>query len=143
MTEEHNWPEKYDVWADCIRDAIFSARQNKFCPQIPTERQKLFLSLSDEREVFYGGAAAGGKSSALLMAALEYVDVPDYAALLLRRTYADLSKPGALLDRAAQWFRGKGARWNDQKKQWTFPSGAKITFGYLESETDKYNYLST
>lgn len=119
------------------------AKAIHFCPQTPTERQRLFLSLKDEREVFYGGAAGGGKSSALLMAALEYIDVPDYAALLLRRTYADLSKPGALLDRAAEWFRGKGARWSDQKKQWVFPSGAKITFGYLEAEIDKYNYQSS
>jgi hypothetical protein len=109
-------------------------------PQIPTERQALFLGLTNEREVFYGGAAGGGKSSALLMGALEHVHVPGYAALLLRRTYADLSKPGALMDRAQQWLRGTGAKWNDQKKQWTFPSGATLTFGYIDTENDKYQY---
>lgn len=109
-------------------------------PQLPTDRQALFLSLTDEREVFYGGSAGGGKSSALLMAALEHVHVPGYAALLLRRTYADLSKPGALMDRANQWLRGTGAKWNEQKKQWTFPSGATLTFGYIDTENDKYQY---
>jgi len=88
----------------------------------------------------YGGAAGGGKSSCLLMLALDYVDVPGYAALLLRRTYQDLKKPGALIDRAHQWLSGTAARWNEQTKQWTFPSGATLTFGYLESENDKYNY---
>lgn len=74
------------------------------------------------------------------MAALQYVDVPGYAAILFRRTYADLSKPGALMDRAAEWLRGTDARWNEQKKQWRFPSGAVLTFGHLEHETDKFEY---
>lgn len=117
-----------------------SALCSPYTPQAPTDRQKLFLDLKDEREVFYGGAAGGGKSSCLLMAALEYVHVKGYAALLLRRTYQDLSKPGALMDRAHGWLRGTGAKWNEQKKQWTFPSEATLTFGYLETENDKYQY---
>lgn len=74
------------------------------------------------------------------MAALQYVDRPGYAALLLRRTYADLSLPGALMDRAADWLRPTAARWRDKEKTWVFPSGATITFGYLETEADKYRY---
>lgn len=111
-----------------------------FTPQSPTPRQKLFLDLDDQKEVFYGGAAGDGKSSALLMAALEFVDVPNYSALLLRRTYADLSKQGALMDRAKEWLTGTGAQWNEQRKMWTFPSGARLAFGYLETENDKFQY---
>jgi predicted phage terminase large subunit-like protein len=74
------------------------------------------------------------------MAALQYVDVPGYAALLLRRTYADLSLPGALMDRAADWLQPTDAHWNDNEKTWTFPSGARVTFGYLETERNKYRY---
>lgn len=104
-------------------------------------RQAAFL-LYDGLEAFYGGAAGGGKSDALLMAALQYVDVPGYAAILFRKTYADLSLPGGLLDRAAEWLGGTDARWSDTTKTWTFPSGATLSFGYLATETDKYRYKS-
>ena len=114
--------------------------KQRWSPQDPSERQELFLGLSDTREVFYGGAAGGGKSSCLLMAALEHVNTAGYSALLLRRTYADLSKPGALMDRANGWLRNSSAKWNEQKKQWTFPSGATLTFGYLDTENDKYQF---
>ena len=134
---ENSIPSLEAIEAEMARRGLKLA---SYIPQSPTPRQQLFLDLKDEKEVFYGGAAGGGKSSCLLMAALKYVDVPGYSALLLRRTYADLSKPGALMDRAHQWLRGTGAKWNEQKKQWTFPSGAVLTFGYLENDNDKYQY---
>jgi predicted phage terminase large subunit-like protein len=77
------------------------------------------------------------------MAALQYATVPGYAALLLRRTYTDLSLPGALMDRAFAWLRGTAAKWKDSEKTWKFPSGATVTFGYLESDSDKYRYQSS
>ncbi len=107
-------------------------------PQTPTPRQAEFLAL-DCLEALYGGAAGGGKSSALLMAAAQHVHVPGYAALLLRRTYADLALPGAIMDRSKEWWNGK-AQWNDKDKRWTFPSGATITFGYLDTDRDRYRY---
>jgi hypothetical protein len=76
------------------------------------------------------------------MAALQYVDQPGYAAILFRRTYADLALPGALMDRARGWLH-KGARWNQQEKTWTFPSGATLSFGYLDHADDKYRYQSS
>jgi predicted phage terminase large subunit-like protein len=98
---------------------------------------------ADAPEVLYGGAAGGGKSSALLMAALQFVDVPGYAAILFRRTYSDLALPGALMSRASEWLAGSGARWNDTTKTWTFPSGATLTFGYLDKANDRFRYQSS
>lgn len=81
-------------------------------------------------------------SDALLMAALQYVEVPNYAAILFRRTFADLALPGALMDRSQEWLSGTEARWNERDKTWTFPSGATLSFGYLEHENHKYRYQS-
>lgn len=135
--------------ADVIADAAQQAQASKksYSPHEPFGRQKLFLiDLHDEREAFYGGAAGGMKSDALLQCALEYADVPGYAALILRRTYKQLSKPGALMDRAQEWLRNTSAKWNEQDKQWRFPVETGpwpvVQFGYLENENDKFNYQS-
>jgi phage terminase large subunit-like protein len=111
----------------------------KYIPHRPTAKQAAFLLLP-HREAFFGGAAGSGKTDALLMAALQYVDVPGYAAMLFRRTYADLALPGALMDRAAEWLHPTDAHWNGTTKTWHFPSGASLSFGYLETEKDKYRY---
>lgn len=92
------------------------------------------------RESFYGGSAGGGKSDALLMAALMYADEPAYDALLLRRHFTDLTQPGALMDRAHDWLGGTAAKWNDNDRQWTFPSGARLSFGYLAGPRDHERY---
>ena len=43
-----------------------------------------------EDEALYGGAAGGGKSDALVIEALRQVDVPNYRALILRKTFPQL-----------------------------------------------------
>jgi len=76
------------------------------------------------------------------MAALQGIDVPGYNAILLRRTFKDLSLPEALISRSHEWFSGGRAHWNGDLKKWTFPSTATITFGHLEHEKAKYQYQS-
>ncbi len=114
---------------------------NPFILHEPTDRQAQFLIRDQiDPEILYGGAAGGGKSDALLMAALRHVHIPKYRSLVLRRTYADLSLPGALMDRAQEWLGAIGARWRSSEKTWVFPSGATMTFGYLDNENAKYRY---
>ena len=79
---------------------------NGLIPHVPTSRQAAFLLLNC-LEAFYGGAGGGGKSDALLMAALQYADVPGYNALIIRRNLSDLALPKALMDRAHTWLRGR------------------------------------
>ena len=81
---------------------------------------------------------------AQLMAALQFVDIPGYSAILFRKTYADLALPGALIDMSKQWLapfiNNKEVKWSDKEKQYTFPSGATLNFGYLENANDCYRY---
>jgi len=123
---------------------LLTPRLTKYIPYEPTVKQRAFLLMNDTREVLYGGAAGGGKSVAQLMGALQFVDIPGYSAILFRRTYSDLTLPGALIDMSKQWLfpfvESKEVKWSEKEKQYTFPSGATLNFGYLESDNDCYRY---
>jgi len=97
-----------------------------------------FLAAS-EREVFYGGARGGGKSYAMLIDPLRYCDKTHHRALLLRRTMPELRD---LITHSQRLYNRAfpGAKWREQEKEWRFPSGAKIEFGYAENMTDALRY---
>jgi len=132
-----------DISPRLIKRLNTKLKWNNYIPHAPTERQLAALLCNDVQELMYGGAGGGGKTDLLLMFALQYVDAPGYAALLLMRTTADLKLPGALIDRSQEWLGGTDAKWKEQDKQWVFPSGATLNFGYLEHENDKYRYKSS
>ena len=110
-----------------------------YIPHTPHPQQKVFLDL-DCKEALYGGAAGGGKSDALLMAALQYVHTPGYSAIIFRKTFRDLSLPDALIPRSHEWLAGTDAKWDGLNYAWHFPSGAVLAFGYMDSGADKYRY---
>ena len=100
--------------------------------------QTEFLA-SSEREVFYGGARGGGKSYAMLVDPLRYCYKEHHRALLLRRSMPELRD----MINHSQRLYGKafpGAKWREQEKEWRFPSGARIEFGYAENLTDVLRY---
>jgi len=111
----------------------------KYIKAVPTPKQAA-LMLYNGREAFYGGAAGGGKSMGLLMCALQYVDQPDYSALLLRRTFTMLNQSNGLIPMSKEWLMETDAKWSEMERRWVFPNGAMLSFGYLESENDKYQY---
>jgi hypothetical protein len=60
-----------------------------------------------------------------------------------RNNGRDSTRRRRRLDRAHAWLRGRrDVRWNENKKQWTFSSGATLTFGYLEGARDADRYAS-
>jgi len=121
--------------------ALLVPRLPKYVPHVPTPPQSAFLIL-DDLEALYGGAAGGGKSEALLMGALQFVDDPAHRAILFRRTFPELMLPGSLLDRADAWLRGTDANWNGMEYEWRFPTGATVGFGYLATDMHKHRYQS-
>lgn len=123
------------------RQALYP-KTTKYIIHEPTPKQAIFMLLP-QIEAMYGGQAGGGKSDAILASALQYVDIPGYSALILRKTYKELTLPEALMARAAEWLGGTDARWRAGKMAWVFPSGATLTFGYLDNPGSEQQYQSS
>lgn len=114
-----------------------------FCPHRPFGTQQEFLD-NGAVEVMYGGGAGGGKTDALLMAALQYVHVPFYRAIIFRQTYTDLILPGSIVDRSHDWLdEAPDTHWIAGELKWVFPSGASLQFGYLELPQDHLKWTGS
>ena len=104
----------------------------------PHYKQALALE-SPAFELFFGGAAGGGKSDFLLMDF--YAGVNEYGkywrGILFRRTYAELEE---LIKRADELYKPLGARFYEKNKTYVFPNGSTIKFRYLEHDKDVLNY---
>lgn len=97
-----------------------------------------FLAAS-EREVLYGGSAGGGKSYGLLADPMRYFDNKNFNGIILRRTNDELRE---LIWKSQELYPKiyPGAKWQEKKSQWTFPSGAKLWMTYLERDEDVLRY---
>ncbi|MGD9212415.1 MAG: phage terminase large subunit [Desulfobacteraceae bacterium] len=123
----------------------------KYIPIKPTPPQLAFMFLPC-LEALYGGAGGGGKSVAILASQLQYVDIPGYHAIIIRKTYSDLSLPEALMDVSHSWLDVTDARWSAEEKTWHFPTedketgkkmqDATLSFGYLDAPKDRFRYQS-
>ena len=131
-----------EIWKDICQFDQYVLR-NKWFPYNPKPRQALFI-WDKTKELLYGGAARGGKSVGLLMCALMFVDVPGFSALIVTKTLIQSKLSGGIIQLSKDWeLAQKGAVYNASDFCWTFPSGAKLQFGYLNNADDTMRYKST
>ena len=111
------------------RDVIFS----------PNEGPQTDFLAAPETDVLYGGAAGGGKSYAMLVDPLRFAHRAAHRALILRRSMPELRE---LIDKSRELYPKAfpGCKFREVEKIWTFPSGAKLEFGFLERDADVYRY---
>lgn len=89
-------------------------------------------------ELFFGGAAGGGKSDFLLADFLRGVEYgSEHVGILFRKTFPQLEE---LIRRSWDIYRPMGAEYRAAEHSWTFPGGALLRFRHLESDMDVHDY---
>ena len=110
----------------------------------PFKKQKEFISIPfSVFEGLYGGGVGGGKSDCIVLLPLLYQFHlhPRYKGIILRRTFPDLEQE--IILRSHQWYPAAGGSYSEQKRRWTFPSGAVQAFGHAEHKDDIRKYDSS
>lgn len=109
----------------------------------PQPKQALALKCP-ATELFYGGAAGGGKSDYLLGDYLQGVNPygRHWKGILFRQTTTELEE---LQARAEELYKPMGAEYKGTgsksgSNMWIFPNGATLKMRYLESERDVKHY---
>ena len=107
--------------------------------QVQEGQQWKFLQSKADIAV-YGGSAGGGKTYALLLEFARHWNRPGFGAVVFRRTAEQVRMVGGLWDEAQKIYPGLKGKGREQQLEWTFPSGASITFDSLQYEKDKLNF---
>lgn len=140
--EENPTPEQVELTPQQFSDSLDFNAKPKTAHKVvfsPNPGPQTEFLASSEREVLYGGAAGGGKSIGLLADPMRYFDNANFNGLILRRTNDELRE---LIWKSQEMYKEAfpGAKWQEKKSQWVFPSGARLWMTYLEREEDVLRY---
>jgi intein/homing endonuclease len=79
-----------------------------------------------------------GKSLILLMMPVRYLHLKFFNCLILRSSFAELEN--GLIKMSHNYYPQLGGIYNQTRHEWIFPSGACISFGFLEGMEDIQRY---
>ena len=112
---------------------------NQICVWAPQPGPQTALISCPIEEVFFGGARGGGKTEGMLgeWAVHSGRYGKDAIGVFFRRELVQLDEA---IERSKAIYGPLGFEWQEQKKQWTSPNGARLKFRYLDRDADAENY---
>lgn len=90
--------------------------------------------------VIGGGAAGAGKTFALVLEPLRYINVKGFGGVIFRRTYPQITLEGGLWDTSSNIYQPLGLIANKTSLEWRAGNGNKLKFGHLQHEKNIYDY---
>lgn len=99
--------------------------------------QEKFLATSADIAI-YGGAAGGGKTYAILMEPLRYINTKGYRAVIFRKNFNQIFASGGIWDESQEMYGDIAGAKSVQtpKFRWSFKSKANIYFDFLGRDAD-------
>ena len=99
--------------------------------------QVMFLATNAEIAI-YGGAAGGGKTYAILMEPLRYINTRGYRAVIFRKNFNQIFASGGIWDESQEMYGDIAGSKSVQtpKFKWSFKNKANIYFDFLGRDAD-------
>lgn len=119
-------------WEEALQKIAPAANNIVLWKSLPGPQTMAYESLADE--LFYGGAAGGGKSDLILGLAL----TAHQNSIIFRREYPQLK---GLVQRCKKILKGTKAKYNSTEKVWNgLPEQRNLEFGACQHEDDVEKY---
>lgn len=112
-------------------------------PSPASKKQEMILN-NDAQILVIGGAAGSGKSYLLQLIPLRYIDDPNTAIIMFRRTTPQIKGQGGLFETAVDIYTSMDPdvrpKIKDSTMDMTWPSGATQKYSHMEYIKDKFNH---
>lgn len=98
---------------------------------------------SNSTITLYAGSAGSGKTYALLLTALKFMQYPKATGVIFRRTSKMITAPGSIWHEAVSMFSevyGKNLRIRNRETELVFPNGAVLKFSHMQHATNVFDH---